>query len=148
MTLAEKLKNARAALRMSQSELAEASGISLRTIQNYELGASMPKQRSSYGKLAHALHMDENVLLDETADFVLRANERYGSRGARQAWDLVADFRGMCAGGEMNEDDMDEIMQALQEAYWDAKKMNRKYVNQRYRQEDTEVHQGGGSHGR
>lgn len=133
MTLAEKLKNARAAKHLSQRDLAEASGISLRTIQNYELGARMPKRRDTYACLAAALGIEEKVLLDENADFVLRANEQYGSRGARQAWDLVADFKGLCAGGEMEEEDMDAIMQALQEAYWDAKKMNRKYVNRRYR---------------
>ena len=139
MTLAEKLKNARAAKRMSQSELAKASGISLRTIQNYELAARMPRQRGTYTKLAKALGLDERVLLDENADFVLRAGEQYGGRGAKQAWALVADFKGLCAGGEMEEEDMDAIMQALQEAYWDAKKRNRKYVYRRYRGGDGEA---------
>ena len=138
MTLAEKLKNARAVRHLSQKDLAEASGLSLRTIQNYELGARMPKSRDSYTRLAEALGIEEKVLLDENADFVLRANEQYGSRGARQAWDLVADFRGLCAGGEVAEEDMDTIMQALQEAYWDAKKLNRKYVNRRYRGDGPE----------
>ena len=138
MTLAEKLKNARAAKHMSQRELAEAADMSLRTIQNYELGARMPKKRDTYTRLAAALGIDEKVLLDENADFVLRAGERYGGRGARQAWDLVADFKGLCAGGEMEEEDMDAIMQALQEAYWDAKKSNRKYVTRRYRRDAPE----------
>ena len=44
MTLAEKLKNARAAKHLSQRALAEATGLSLRTIQNYELGARLPKK--------------------------------------------------------------------------------------------------------
>ena len=67
---------------------------------------------------------------------MIRANEQYGSRGARQAWDMAAEIGSMWAGGEMEEEDMDAIMQALQEAYWDAKKSNRKYVNRRYRKED------------
>ncbi len=138
MTLAEKLKNARAAKHMSQSELARASGISLRTVQNYELGVCLPKKRESYAKLARALGLDERVLVDGNTDFVLRAGERYGGRGAKQAWDLVADFKGLCAGGEMEEEDMDAIMQALQDAYWDAKKRSRKYVNRRFRGEGGE----------
>ena len=138
MTLAEKLKNARAAKHLSQRELAEASDLSLRTIQNYELGARMPKQRDTYTRLAAALGIDEKVLLDDNADFVLRAHEQYGGRGAKQAWDLVADFRGLCAGGEVAEEDMDTIMQALQQAYWDAKKLNRKYTNKRYLGEPPE----------
>ena len=138
MTLAEKLKNARAAKHLSQAELAERCGVSLRTIQNYELGARMPKRRETYDDLARALEVDVKVLLDENADFVLRANEQYGRRGAKQAWDLVADFKGLCAGGAMEEEDMDAVMQALQEAYWEAKKMNRKYVNRRYRRDEED----------
>ena len=38
----------------------------------------------------------------------------------------------------MEEEDMDAVMQALQEAYWEAKKMNRKYVNRRYRRDEED----------
>ena len=137
MDFSEKLKNARTARRLSQSDLAKAAGISLRTIQNYELGCRLPKKRSTYTRLAEALGVDEAALLDENASFVLRANERYGSRGAEQAWDMVADLSAMWAGGEMAEEDMDAIMQAMQEAYWEAKKNNRKYVNRQYRKDDA-----------
>ena len=137
MDLSEKLRNARAAKRMSQTELANRTGMSLRTIQNYELGTRLPKSRSTYDKLAEALDMDVNILLDDSAEFVLRASEKYGGRGGKQAWDMVSDIKALWAGGEMEEEDMDEIMQALQEAYWEAKKNNRKYVNKRYRKEDS-----------
>ena len=137
MDFAEKLKTARAARQLSQSALAKAAGLSLRTIQNYELGCRLPRKRSTYTRLAEALGVDEAALLDENASFVLRANERYGSRGATQAWDMVADLSAMWAGGEMAEEDMDAIMQAMQEAYWEAKKNNRKYVNRPYREDEA-----------
>ena len=137
MNLSEKLRNARAAKHMSQTELANKTGMSLRTIQNYEMGTRLPKSRSTYDKLAEALEMDVDILLDENAEFVLRASESYGGRGAKQAMDMVADIKALWAGGEMAEEDMDEIMQALQEAYWEAKKNNRKYVNKRYRKEES-----------
>ncbi len=137
MDFAEKLKTARAARQLSQSALAKAAGLSLRTIQNYELGCRLPRKRSTYTRLAEALGVDEAALLDENASFVLRANERYGSRGAAQAWDMVADLSAMWAGGEMAEEDMDAIMQAMQEAYWEAKKNNRKYVNRPYREDEA-----------
>ena len=137
MNLSEKLRNARAAKRMPQADLANMTGMSLRTIQNYELGTRLPKSRSTYDKLAEALNMDVNILLDENTEFVLRASESYGGRGAKQAMDMVADIKALWAGGEMEEEDMDAIMQALQEAYWEAKKNNRKYVNKRYRKEDS-----------
>ena len=71
MDFAEKLKNARTARRLSQSDLAKAAGISLRTIQNYELGSRLPKKRGTYTKLAEVLGVDEAALLDENASFVL-----------------------------------------------------------------------------
>ena len=133
MEFSEKIRNARTAKGWSQKELAEATGMSLRTIQNYELGARLPKKRDTYLVLAKALDINEDVLLDDNASFVLRANERYGSRGARQAWDMVADIAAMWSGGDMDEEDMDAIMQAMQEAYWEAKKNNRRYVPKKYR---------------
>jgi hypothetical protein len=71
--------------------------------------------------LADALGVEESVLLNRDIDFVLRANEQYGSTAMRQAMDLVADVKALWAGGEMEEEDMDEIMRALQEAYHEAK---------------------------
>ena len=133
MEFNEKIRNARMAKGWTQKDLAQATGMALRTIQNYELGARLPKKRDTYLALAKALDINEDVLLDDNASFVLRANERYGSRGARQAWDMVAESAAMWSGGEMDEEDMDSIMQAMQEAYWEAKKNNRKYVPKKYR---------------
>ena len=136
MNFGEKIKNARLAKGFSQSALARESGISLRTIQNYELGARMPKSRNTYTRLADALGISEDVLLDEKAAFVIRAREEYGDRGASQAWSLAYDLGAMWAGGDMDQEDIDAIMQALQEAYWKAKKNNRKFVNKPYREEE------------
>jgi len=122
MEFAEKLKNIRISKGWSQEELAEKSGISRRTIQNYESGNILPKKRSAYTVLANTLGVEENVLLDSNIDFVLRANEQYGDSAMRQAMDLVADVKALWAGGEMEEEDMDVIMRSLQEAYLEAKK--------------------------
>ena len=121
MEFSEELRNIRISKGWSQRELAEKSGISERTIQNYESGSVMPKKRSSYTVLAETLGVEEPVLLDQNIDFVLRANEQYGSAAMRQAMDLVADVKALWAGGEMEEADVDEIMHALQEAYMEAK---------------------------
>ena len=133
MNLGEKIKTARAAKNMSQKELAKASGLSERTIQHYELGTKTPRSKDSYTKIAQALDVDVNFLLDDRASFVLKASQEYGSRGAKQAMELVQNIAAMWAGGEMEEDDMDVIMEAMQTAYWDAKKKNRKYINKKYR---------------
>jgi len=128
MNFGEKVKNARIAKNWSQSDLAKQAGISLRTIQNYESGERLPKKKETYTKLADVLETDENTLLDENASFVLKAYEEYGDTAMDQARKLISDVKALWAGGQMAPEDMDVMMQAMQEAYWDAKKKNRKYA--------------------
>ncbi len=132
MNLSEKIRNARTAKGMSQKDLAKAAGISERTVQNYELGARMPKKRETYTKLAGALGVREEVLLDEDASFVLQAQEQYGTRGRRQAEEVVRSFRVAAAGGEMDDDDLDFIKEAMLQTYHDAKAYNQRFKNKRY----------------
>ena len=125
MNFSDKVRNGRIAKGLSQEELAKITGLSKKTIQNYESGERLPKKRDTYRILAEAIGAEESVLLDENVDFILKAHEQYGNDAMRQAMDLVADVRALWAGGEMEEEDMDEIMRALQEAYWEAKKKTR-----------------------
>ena len=138
MKFGEKVKSLRKEKGLSQSGLAEAAGVSLRTIQSYEAGKSYPKQRDIYQKLAGILDCEQNYLMTEEDGFMTDAASRYGSRGARQAKELLSEVSGLFAGGELAEDDMDEMMRAIQEAYWIAKEKNRKYVPKKYRPEDSE----------
>ena len=132
MNFSEKVKTARTAKNMSQKELATATGISERTIQNYEMGTRLPKKKETYMKLAGALGISPEVLLDEDASFVLTASERYGSRGRKQAEALVDNFRIAAAGGELDDDDLDFIRDAIMQTYEDAKKYNQRFRNKRY----------------
>ena len=136
MTFGEKVRAARKERGLSQKELAQMTGIAVRTIINYESGSRMPKSKDSYVRLARVLDVDLSSLMDENADFTIRASEKYGSRGRRQAEKLVNDVAALYAGGELDARDMDAMMRALQEAYWEAKKVNRKFVPKKYRIEE------------
>ena len=70
MEFAEKLKNIRISKGWSQEEVAERSGISRRTIQNYESGNMLPKKHSTYKVLAETFGVEEAVLVDSNIDFV------------------------------------------------------------------------------
>lgn len=137
MKFSEKLKKARQDAGMTQQGLADALGVSLRTITNYETGDRYPRKRELYGKMAELLGLDINYLLTEDEEFVVQAEESYGRKGANQARELIAQVGGLFAGGELAEEDMDEMMQAIQEAYWIAKKNNRKYTPKRYLSNDN-----------
>ena len=139
MTFGEKVRAARKARGLSQKELAARTDIAVRTIINYESGSRMPKSRDSYVRLAEVLDIDLSSLMDENAEFTIQASEKYGSRGRRQAEKLVKDVEALYAGGELEERDMDAMMRALQDAYWRAKEVGRKFVPKKYRDEESEA---------
>ncbi|MCC8015168.1 MAG: helix-turn-helix domain-containing protein [Eubacterium sp.] len=136
MTFGEKIKAARVHADLSQKDLSRMTGISLRTIQNYEAGVRMPKKRETYSILARELHVDERALLNDETEFILAAAEKYGYRGRRQALKLTEEVAGLYAGGTLEEEDLDAMMQAIQDAYWDAKKRNEKYRHSRYEKKE------------
>ena len=67
-------------------------------------------------------------LHNENDEFLSDVTAIYGSRGARQAKELVAEVSGLFAGGELAPEDMDEMMKAIQDAYWIAKENNKKFA--------------------
>ena len=142
MTFAEKLKNARREANMTQKELAEASHLALRTIINYETGGKYPKKESTYNDLAHALGITGDSLKDETCNFVVEAGKNYGGRGSRQAEEIIRAFRVAAAGGELDDNDLDFIRDAMMQTYWDAKNYNQRFVNRRYLPDENEKKQG------
>lgn len=135
MKFGEKLRDLRQENGLTQAELAEKAGISLRTISYYESGTTYPKNRNVYKTLADILNVDANYLRNEGNEFITLAKQKYGYRGAKQAEEIVAEVTGLFAGGELSEEDKDEVMQALQQAYWDAKEENKKYTPIKYKKD-------------
>ena len=127
MNFAEKLRQLRSQKGMSQEAVAKAIGVTRRTYISYELDGRYPKKRERYAQLAEVFDVDINYLYTENEDFLSRASAKYGQRGMQQANALVSELSGLFAGGELSEEDRDAVMQSLQEAYWLAKKENRKY---------------------
>ena len=122
MTFGNKIKTERRALGLTQDELASRIGVSRRVVTSYENDKSRPRGADGYKRLAAALNVNVNYLLSEDDAFVVKAGEKYGTEGALQAKRLIEEVNGLFSGGEMDEADMDEMMLAIQEAYWIAKK--------------------------
>lgn len=139
MTFGEKVKTTRTRLNLSQSELAEKIGVTARVISSYENDNSRPRGLERYKKLAEALGVNVNFLLSEDEEFVAAAEDSYGRRGARQAQELLTEITGLFAGGDLAEEDMREMVDAIQEAYLIAKKNNQKYTPKKYLSESNEA---------
>lgn len=134
MKFNERLKELREKNHLTQEQLAKASGVSSRMIQRYEYGTSRPRLDAAE-KLAKALNVTTDELLGNEM-FAAQAAEKYGSRGSKQAQQLTNEVTGLFAGGEMAEEDLDIMMQAIQEAYWVAKEKNRKYTPKKFRSDE------------
>ena len=136
MTFGEKVKNERNRLGLNQDELAKKIGVTRRVISSYENDSSRPRGTERYKKLAEALGVNINYLLSEDEAFIADVEDNYGHRGAKQAKELLAEVTGLFAGGEMADEDMRDMVDAIQEAYLIAKKNNKKYTPKKYRKDE------------
>ncbi len=138
MLLKEKLLKLRRERGLTQEQVADAVGITRRAYLGYEKEGKHPKSHSTYEKLADVLKCDVEYLDDENAEFVMQAAEEYGSRGKKQAEELLEQFSGLFAGGELTEEDKDGVMDAMKRIYRDCKEDNKKYTPKKYREPQQE----------
>lgn len=135
MKFNERLKKFREGKKLTQVQLSELSGISSRMIQNYESGTSRPRFDAAE-KLAAALNIQVVDLLGSNEILIAQASEKYGARGAKQAQQLTEEVTGLFAGGDIEQEDVDVMMKAIQDAYWRAKEKNKKYTRKKYRSKE------------
>lgn len=136
MLFGEKVKQLRKEKGLTQTELAEAVGVTLRTVQNYEGKNLFPKNQDVVNKLCKVLDTTPDYLISDDDKFVNAAYERDGTRDRRYAEKLVSEVSAFFFGGELPEEDRDNVMQAIQEAYWRSKEKNKKYTPKKYRKDE------------
>jgi len=143
MTFGEKIKEARLAMNLSQTELAQLTGISERSLYTYEQLGTLPR-KNNIRKLAEALHISVSYLLDEDETntqsqidndiFITEAREKFGSKGAKEAQDVLGRVNSLFAGGDLDEEAKDVFFQAVMAVYMDSKKNAReKFTPKKYR---------------
>lgn len=143
MTFGQKVKEARLALNLSQTELAKMTGISERSLYTYEQLGTIPRM-SNVKKLAEALNVTTAYLLDnDEVDkqshideelFVSAAKSQYGYRGAKEAQDVIGRTRALLAGGDLDDDAKEVFFRALMEVYLESKaEASAKFTPKKYR---------------
>ena len=136
MTFGEKVQNLRKAKNMSQTQLADAICVSLRTVRGWEIEGRYPKQHDFYQRLSDVLGCDVSYLTTEGESFITEAAEQYGSRGAKQAQLILEQAAAMFAGGELSDEDKTAFMDEIQMLYLDSKKRAKKFTPKKYRKND------------
>ncbi len=113
MQFHEKLQQLRRRYSVSQTELAEAVGVSRKSIQYYESGERYPRSRV-LGKLAEFFNV--------SVEYLTSVDDNYpDGKSMFSAANLVNEVAALFAGGSMSEEDKDLAMRVIQEAYWDSK---------------------------
>ena len=127
-----RLNEARIRKNMTLESLSKAVDLTTRTLSMYEQGERYPTVDNAQ-KIAAALDVSVASLIGEEGEIIERARNEYGSKGVRDINLLLAEVKGLFAGGELPEEDKDTLMKAFTEAYFIAKEKNRKYTPKRYR---------------
>ena len=125
-TFGEKVKDARSELNITQTELANMVGVSMRSIIAYEKNEKMPRQGTLL-KLSKALKVSVTFLKDENCDdpmcdydkdgYIEQARMRYGQKSADELEQIMNDTSALFAGGELSQEQKDAFFDAILTAY-------------------------------
>ncbi|MDO5048009.1 MAG: helix-turn-helix transcriptional regulator [Anaerococcus sp.] len=121
MGFANKVRELRELKGLTQEDLAKLVEVSTKTISRYEMGQSLPRYRKTYDLLAKHLDTNHDYLVTDEDEFILKAREKFGKDGAKEAQDMVNGVIGLMAGGEIPEEDKRAILDAISEAYYIAR---------------------------
>lgn len=105
MKFGEKLKNLRRQKKMTQGQLAEKIGVSVRMVIKYEHGESYPRSREIYAALAKILNVPVNYLLTEN-----EGNES-------EVQKIINQTAALFEGGGLSEADKLAFIHQMQELY-------------------------------
>lgn len=140
-TTGEKIKDRRITMNMTQKDLADRVGTTVRTISSYEAAGSKPRGLN-LRKLCTVLNVSESYLLNdeiedvtygiEEAPYIESARTSYGKKGAMDVEELLTQTKAMFAGGDIPEEDKELFFQAVTEAYF----ANRQRASEKFTRKD------------
>lgn len=140
-TTGEKIKDRRITMNMTQKDLADRVGTTMRTISSYEAAGSKPRGLN-LRKLCTVLNVSESYLLNdeiedptygiEEAPYIESARTTYGKKGAMDVEKLLTQTKAMFAGGDVPEEDKELFFQAVTEAYF----ANRQRASEKFTRKD------------
>ena len=134
-TTGEKIRESRTHLGLTQTELADKIGVTLRTITKYEKQGVMPRgvNLQRLAELSNDEIVDPNYGLEE-APYIESARAAYGRKGATDVEQLLTQTRALFAGGDVPEQDKELFFQAVTEAYFANKqRASEKFTRKDYK---------------
>lgn len=115
MGFAENLKKYRKKKKLTQKALAQLLHISFRTIQSYESGAVLPKDKKRYEDICTVLEISyEDLLLGETEIPMIRVPDKDSDENPYQ---LVGKISGLFFSNDFPDEDKEAVMKAIIDSY-------------------------------
>ena len=125
VTFGQKLRKYRKQKRLSQNALAELSGISLRTIYGYEAGTTYPRTNSILNRLAAALDVTNEELVDDKPDPEVVFFDQSAFPPDKQAQMLTQQLIALLQGDDLSNAEKDMLTREIMDAYWEARRKSR-----------------------
>ena len=130
-SISEKIRARRIEMQLTQTELAQKAGITMRTVSKYETGAANPRGLNLH-RLSEVLGLSEAYLTSpeiedpayglEEAPYVSEVRSAYGRKAGADMQQLLEGVQAMFAGGSTPQEDKDLFFQAVMQAYMETKK--------------------------
>lgn len=137
MTFGEKLKKLRDSHKLTQTQMAEILGVSLRTYQYYEAGRMYPKDATVYQRIAARFNVTADNLLGNQDLFIIEAQSKYGARGRDQASQIIEATEALYAGGTLSEEDEQAFYRQMTRIFDKVKQRNAQRYAERLRARNT-----------
>ena len=134
MTLGEKLKYLRARKNMTQLELSEKIGVTLRSVKYYEKNERFPED-DVLNKISNTLDTSVTFLKNDEKDieftkqelFLQAAKEQYGTKGAKDAKKTLDNVRGLLYDDDLSGESKEAFLSVIEELYFESKDIAKKY---------------------
>ena len=125
MLFGDRLRQLRENSGMTQAELGKSIGVSDRVLGYYETNERFPRKQEIFANIATIFNVSVDYLIGTDGSFMQDAGDEYGSIGHKQAKGVLKNVEMLFAGGELMDDDKDEVFRIISELYFDAKKKNK-----------------------
>lgn len=113
----DNLKHLRKENHITQTELAKAVGISSRTIQNYEAGKSIPKDKAVISKLSGFFNVPLETLFTAEDFYITVLGKEVRAETEEQYAALLKDVNALFSGGKLSADDRDAFIKAINDIH-------------------------------
>lgn len=115
MEFKDRIRTLRKESGLTQREIAEKIGVTYRTYQNYEAGASAPSG-TVLSKLSKLLGVSMDMLSGKSADTVTETENS-------ELNTLLSEMQALFSGGKLRDEDKQYVIEALTDAYWRSKEL-------------------------